>query len=53
VKLPFGDVPAQPALFDGFAHVSPFESVLSVVVVVEVAEEGWGSWLKRVRAGHR
>ncbi|MEN9601881.1 MAG: hypothetical protein RIS56_1487 [Verrucomicrobiota bacterium] len=39
VKLLFLDVPAQTALFNGLAHVLPFESVLSVVVVVEVAED--------------
>ena len=39
VKLSFLDVPAQTALLDGLNHVPPFESVLSVVVVVEAAED--------------
>lgn len=40
VKLPFLDVPAESALLDGLAHVQPFKAVLSVVVVVEAAEDG-------------
>ncbi|MEQ2009521.1 MAG: hypothetical protein ABMA26_22290 [Limisphaerales bacterium] len=42
MKLSFADVPAQTALFNGLNHVPPLESVLSVVVVVEAAEDGAG-----------
>ena len=47
VKLLFLDVPAQTALLDGFAHVLPFETVLSAVVVVEAAEDGAGVFLSQ------
>lgn len=42
VKLPFGDVPAQTALFNGLAHVPPLNSVLRLVAGEEVAEDGAG-----------
>jgi len=49
VKLLLPDVPAQTALLNGFAHVPPFESVLSVIVVVEPTEDGAGLFLGQHR----